>query len=357
MGAIATLLVWGISPAKATETLILRYQDLQETIDVDDLQDFAEDGELSPTLERIVRVLAPTQRDRLLATLQTRLDIDADRVRDFLDTDIGKRLVKEIASLAGRDNPLELFFLRIALIRAARDADLSAIGLLKAYPEEEIEIDLDNALRLAQTFNSAFWQTQALVLAIAPQLAPSGSSLDIPFDPAQPGNASIQTLDLEFNDEARSRQIPVKLYLSPAASDRKPLILFSHGLFSVNVELRYLAEHLASHGYAVAIPEHPGSNETHLRAFLGTLDGPLLDVARIFAPANLLRILPLLADGKLLEPQEYLNRPRDLSFVLDRLGQLNATSSQLRGKLGTERVLVLGYSLGGSTALAIAGAE
>jgi predicted dienelactone hydrolase len=355
--AIAVFLLSGISPANATETLILRYRNLQETIEVDELEDFAEDGELPPNLDRIVRQLAPTQRDRLLGTLQTRLDIDADQIREFLDTETGQQLLQEIASLAGKDNPLQLFFLRIALIRAAQNADLSVTRLLKAYPEAEIELDLEKALRQAQRFNTAFWQTQAFIVAIAPQIAQSPPSLDIPFDPTQPGNAPIQTLDLEFYDEARSRQIPVKLYLSPAASDQKPLILFSHGLFSVNTELRYLAEHLASHGYVVAVPEHPGSNETHLRNFLGNLEGPLLDSATVFTPANLLRILPQLAEGKLLEPEEHLNRPRDLSFVLNQLSQLNITSPQLRGQLGTERVLVLGYSLGGSTALAIAGAQ
>ncbi|MDY6784567.1 MAG: alpha/beta hydrolase [Cyanobacteriota bacterium] len=354
--AIAAFLC-GLSPAKATETILLRYQSFQETIEVDELKDFAKDGELPPTVDRIVRLLGPTQRELLLAILQTQLDIDANRIREFLDTDTGQQLLKEIASLAGKDNPLQLFFLRIALIRAAENADLSVIRLLEAYPEEEIELNLENALRLAQTFNAGFWQTQAFALAIAPQLAPSDLSLDIPFDPTQPGNAQFQTLDLKLTDETRSRQIPVKLYLSSAADHRKPLILFSHGLFSVNTELRYLAEHLASHGYAVAIPEHPGSNETHLRAFLGNLDGPLLDPKKLFAPSNLVRTLPQLVEGKLLAPEEQLNRPRDLSFVLDELEKLNATSSQLRGKLGTERVLVLGYSLGGSTALAVAGAE
>jgi len=93
-----------------------------------------------------------------------------------------------------------------------------------------------------------------------------------------------------------------------------------------------LAEHLASHGYVVAALEHPGSNETHVKKALA-LQAPLL------------------------AGEEFLNRPKDISFVLDQLKTLNQTEGSLQGKLASDRVMVVGYSLGGATALSIAGAE
>jgi predicted dienelactone hydrolase len=59
-----------------------------------------------------------------------------------------------------------------------------------------------------------------------------------------------------------------------------------------------------------------------------------------------------------LEAEEFLNRPKDISFVLDELQTLNQTaSSPLQGKLASDRVMVVGYSLGAATALSVAGAE
>jgi Predicted dienelactone hydrolase len=100
----------------------------------------------------------------------------------------------------------------------------------------------------------------------------------------------VRVRALDLNDSARNRRIPVDVYWSRAATADKPIIVFSHGLGSVRKDLRYLAEHLASYGYVVAALEHPGSNETNTNAAIA---------------------------GKcaLLAPQEFLDRPKDISFV------------------------------------------
>jgi predicted dienelactone hydrolase len=103
-------------------------------------------------------------------------------------------------------------------------------------------------------------------------------------------------------------KFPLDVYWSTQSSPDKPIIVFSHGLGSVRTDLRYLAQHLASYGYVVVALEHPGSNETHVKQALA-LKAPLL------------------------EAQEFLNRPKDISFVLDELESLNQTSGPLQGKL------------------------
>lgn len=139
-------------------------------------------------------------------------------------------------------------------------------------------------------------------------------------------------LNFNFNDRKRGREIPVDIYWSTDASLNKPVIVFSHGLGSVRTDLKYLAQHLASYGYVVAALEHPGSNENHVKKVL-----------RLQAP--------------LLEAEEFLQRPKDVSFVLDNLKILNDTPGVLRGKLASDNAMVVGYSLGGATALSLAGAQ
>ncbi|MEL6903329.1 MAG: dienelactone hydrolase, partial [Cyanobacteria bacterium J06606_4] len=55
------------------------------------------------------------------------------------------------------------------------------------------------------------------------------------------------------------------------------------------------------------------------------------------------------------EPAEYLDRPQDVSFVLDELTRLNAELFQ--NALNPDQTGAFGYSFGGTTALALAGAE
>ncbi len=166
-----------------------------------------------------------------------------------------------------------------------------------------------------------------------PNLTPENRRLLSLFDPTQPGTTQVQILKLNRNDQKRQRQIPVDIYWSNAATPNKPVIVYSHGLGSNRTDLRYLAEHLASHGYVFVALEHPGSNGTNTN-------------------------LALQGKTRLVQPQEFLNRPKDISFVLDELEKLNQTANNpLQGKLATNNAMVIGYSFGGGTALAIAGAE
>ncbi len=207
------------------------------------------------------------------------------------------------------------------------------MSFIAAYPSKRLEIDLPKALIVAGNLNTAFWRTQQFMLAIAPRLDPKTPQIAFPFDPSQPGTAQVKILNLSLNDQKRNRKIPVDIYWSNDATANKPLIVFSHGLGSVRTDLRYLAEHLASHGYVVAALEHPGSNEDNINSALQGKTRPV-------------------------KPQEFLNRPQDVSFVLDELEKLNQTTNHpLQGKLATMNAMVVGYSFGGGTALALAGGE
>jgi predicted dienelactone hydrolase len=88
---------------------------------------------------------------------------------------------------------------------------------------------------------------------------------------------------------------------------------------------------LASYGFAVVAPDHPGSDRQRLREFYGGLYRENFDAS------------------------EYLDRPKDITFVLDQLEQINQT--ELGNRLDLDRVGIFGYSFGGSTALSLAGAE
>ena len=110
-----------------------------------------------------------------------------------------------------------------------------------------------------------------------------------------------------------------------------PVIVISHGLGSDRTSFTYLAEQLASYGFAVAVPEHPGSNAKQLQSLLS-------------GRAN-----------QVAEPNEFINRPLDVKYLLDELQRLDAYN--LSFQLNFQQVGVIGQSFGGYTALALAGAK
>ena len=104
-----------------------------------------------------------------------------------------------------------------------------------------------------------------------------------------------------------------------ASDGRRPLVLASHGTGSSPFLLRTIALRLVAAGYVVASVEHPGNHRG--------------DDALAGTDANL------------------VNRPRHLRLALDAV----ADDAICGPSVATERVAVIGHSVGGCTALALAG--
>ena len=113
------------------------------------------------------------------------------------------------------------------------------------------------------------------------------------------------------------------------------MVVISHGFGANRRHLQYLAQHLASYGFTVAALEHPGSNA--------------VAVNRVTNSSSDL--------SKLISAKEFIDRPQDVTFLLNELSNLNLQPSQLQNKLNTDNVTIVGHSLGGYTALALAGGK
>jgi predicted dienelactone hydrolase len=108
----------------------------------------------------------------------------------------------------------------------------------------------------------------------------------------------------------------------PATPQRFPLVLLSHGTGGSSVSVGWLAQTLAEHGYIVAAVNHHGNTA---------------------------------AEEKYL-PQGFTlwwERARDLSVLLDRI----TSHPSLGARIDMSRIGVAGFSLGGYTALLLAGAR
>ena len=81
--------------------------------------------------------------------------------------------------------------------------------------------------------------------------------------PDQRGPYSFWQYEVELHDEARNRSMGLLIYYplgdEALALQSRPLIVFNHGFLLSSLGYRSYGEHLASHGFVVALPSLPTS--------------------------------------------------------------------------------------------------
>ena len=140
------------------------------------------------------------------------------------------------------------------------------------------------------------------------------------------------TETFDWIDSARNRIVPVRLYLpgGSQANEKKPLVIFSHGIGGSRDGYSYLGRFFAANGYASLHVQHVGSDRQLWRG------NPFGLVARLSNAAK---------------DTEAIDRARDLSFALDQLSQ-----HEISGQIDLARIVAAGHSYGANTAMLISGA-
>lgn len=177
-----------------------------------------------------------------------------------------------------------------------------------------------------------------------------------PTDPDEPGPYGVGVDTLKFTD-ARGKEMTVEVWYPADISndpdpdpygevpitlqahrwvpaDRRgapyPVIGFSHGLGGIRFQSASLCEHLASHGFVVVSPDHPGHT--------------MFDFLAGFDSSKTAQVI--------------LERPGDVTLSIDHVLGLTAEEApNLAGMADASRLGSVGHSFGAITALMIAGAE
>jgi predicted dienelactone hydrolase len=326
-----------ISPVHAGERLSFSYGPLIRSLRISSLQAFAKDGSVADDLAFFLQFTPANQREELRSALVQRADIDPLLVSQFFNSRIGadvlERLGRGITMQRGGNGK---FALRSALVGAAFSSDgLSLLNVLQQLPTN-IQLHGEAIAGAAKAGEKVIAATEAITSTLRSLSAkeaaaqPKVNFNSLP-DPAKPGPFSVRKEVWNLVDASRNRSFYVDLYIPEKNKAAQiPVILFSHGLASRPEDYAAGLKHLASYGYVVAAPQHPGSDTMWLKAMLKGLHQDIFDV------------------------QDFIQRPKDISYVIDELGRRNAGSFD--GRLNLASVGIAGHSFGGYTALAVAGA-
>lgn len=195
----------------------------------------------------------------------------------------------------------------------------SLLALLQALPGKSVTLDAEQALKVAKRLADQQRRAQQLVNN------QPGASIDPSLD--KPGPLAVQRLELDLAVSHRPQPLPLVI-LQPVQGANGKLVVISHGLWDGPESFEGWAKHLASHGYTVLLPRHPGSDSSQQQAMLS---------GQVPPPG----------------PAELRLRPLDVSASLD---AVQARSLKGLEAISADQVVVIGHSWGATTALQLAGA-
>ena len=339
LGLISTLLT--SLPVKAAERIFITFSPYHRSIRIASLERFAKEGVVDGNLQFYFNVVGVTEAEKkeYRNLLNTQAKIDPIQMSRFLNTEIGEAFLTQIGNLVtipgGRNGK---YALRGALISASLDPKgLTAINFLRQLPTD-VQLQGERILERAKLVQALIEATEKFIGTMA-TLSSAEAKTEPPVnfsqlpDPRQPGPYGVAPKEVwQLHDASRDRHFYVDVFKPQRwKAGQTPVVIFSHGLASRPEDFDSLGEHLASYGFVVALPQHPGSDYQQAQDLFNGLS------------------------RQVFERDEFIDRPKDISFVIDELERRNA--GEFGGRLNLTSVGVGGHSFGGYGAMAVAGAE
>jgi len=339
LGLFAFTAVCTAAPALGAERIYVTYGPVEVSVPIESLALFAKEGQIDSNLDGFARYANESQLAEIRRALQAKADISQVTIAQFLYTPQGEVLLRRLGRLIQTKARQPGFYaIRAALILAASDPEgLTIVNVLRKFPTYGIRIDIARGLGIANELTSLINRSNQTIAGVA-QLSEAQAALEptippaVMLQPQLPGRYTWKKSSVTLTSPNRDRTFNMDIYLPQRSPQPAPVVVISHGLGSDRIAFQYLAKHLASYGFAVAVPEHPGSN------------------------AQQIQNLVTGRTNELAEPAEFINRPLDIKDLLDYLTKLSTTDPAYQGQLDLQRVGVIGQSFGGYTALALAGA-
>lgn len=335
LGCCTSLWSASVRSVAAAEDIVLNYGALEFSVSVDALETYAETGAIEGALKSYADFLTPGQLGQLRVGLTTNADFSHLAIAQFLYSFQGEKILERVSQVIKTDARQPGFYaIRSALILAAADpSGLTPLNVLKKFPTDVLRVDSKQGLQIIRDLSRVVQSnSQAIAAVEQEEVRERQAAVEIPqvrnLNLLIPGKYRYRKQTIQMRDASRDRIFPVELYLPQTKTkELLPLIVISHGLGSDLTTFAYFARHLASHGFAVAVPEHPGSSARQIEALLNGFDNDVTP------------------------PEELIDRPLDIKFLLDRLAE------KYPNRIDTNNVGAFGQSFGAYTVLALAGAE
>lgn len=328
------------SPCQAAEQIHFKYASLEISLSVDALETWIEEGTVDPELDVFLIPLNSKQRTFWRQALGKPYKENYFNLSYIANTSIGEMFLRSVGEvIRTRNGENGMAAIRTSLVKTSSSSEgLTFINVLREFPAD-IEINLNKVVEITQRIRASITSTNAFMADLERIVA--REEISEPF--IQPSSfpdirergkyqTQKQTLQLKHTKSQQARTITFDLYRPQYQQGlQSPVIVITGGFGAERDSFQELAYHLTSYGFAIVIPEHEGSSNQRRKDFFA---------------------------GKykeFFEATEYIDRPQEITAILNRLEQLN--QRQLNNQLDISQVGIFSHSFGGSTALALAGAD
>ena len=325
--------VWSV-PAVSADRISFSYGVFGEFyIAIADLEIFAREGKITPSFAYYADRVSEEDLAELRDLLNRQFNVSQVTANIFLNLPIGKQLVREVSSIIDSPAKVSQPALRGAIVlAAARPEGLTILNVLRLYSTKTLKLDTDKIITAVEEATKILADTERVFTALERQ-----ATIDAETSNSQNINNSadlIKSGSKQWRREflAIDPNIEGVVYLPVATSKPAPLVVIAPGLNTDWQNFTYIAKHLASYGFGVAAVNFPGTNARRVNAVLNGLDTP--------PPDN-----------------QWVEQPKVITRLLDEIERKSQSDPRWQGKLDLQRVGVIGQSLGGYTAMAVAGAK
>ena len=342
MNAIAGMAI--VNPTEAAETVNFKFNVFEVDVSVDDLETFSKTGELRGALDMASRYISAKDMASFQRILTERADVPLVLLSRFLYTSQGERSLDILGNfITTGPNLSGNRAIRAAAVLATVDKEkgLSLLNFLRKFPTSDIYFDIQEGLQTVGELSDLIQHTQEMVQMVNDEATKQAKANQT----GSTQTSSIQLKNLRNQGEFKwdrysltapaldnKYQIPFYLFIpnnSHRDSELIPAIIISPGLMSNREPFLYLAEHLASHGFAVVLTISPNSSDEQLNKLI-------TGVANEIAP-----------------PQSFIERPHDVTAVLNYLEKFPKVNNFNSTNINWKNVGMIGHSFGGYAALAL----
>jgi predicted dienelactone hydrolase len=330
-----------ISSAQAAERVEFGINPITLGVSVKELETYGKEKRAGKELDSFLKLMKEDDRTYIHQLLTVRSEFTASQISQLLNSAMGEKILTYLGDLVpfiSRDAAGKIRksngakAIRTGLVLAAGDPDgLSLVNFLRKYPKSTIHLDVEKGFEVTNKVEKLSKETKSMVAGVkklSSESARSEPKIDLKSmaDLTIAGQYRVKLQTEVLKDSKRNRQFTADFYLPQELPQASPVVVLSHGLSSDRQHFAVIARHLASYGFVAVTIEHPGSNLAKLQNLLKGKTKEIFDIS------------------------EFIDRPKDVSYVLDDLAQ------RFPGSVNVQKAGVIGHSFGGYTALALAGA-
>jgi predicted dienelactone hydrolase len=350
-------LVWGggilpnlfkPKPALGAEEITFSYPPINVYMSVENLETFVNEGRITGDFGVYAQLIGKNRLGDFRKILGQRFDVNPEIISRAINMPLADPLFERLGQLLQTETNINgSEALRLAIMTAASDPEgFTLLNVIRKFPAESIRVDANLIFELAEELPILLGYREVatqVIIKEAQTEAESEAKIDFSqlTDLREPGPYKLTKKEVSFQIRnirqtetglAGSYQLDVDFLIPEGLTEPVPLIISSHGFGSYKGH-DSLARHIASYGFIVATPEHIGSSLDYRSAFIrGEVD-------------------------LLLSPIEYISRPLDIIYLLDEVEKLVKTDPFWKKLIDFNQIGAIGNSFGGTTALALGGAE